>query len=330
MPKFGRLQPVELRDAWPNEAQDFTPWLAQEENLALLGEVLGMELELEGKEMTVGDFRADILCKNEDDSWVLIENQLEETNHDHLGKILTYSAGLDARTVIWIAAKFRDEHRAALDRQNEITDERFQYFGIEMKVWKIGNSVPAPEFDIVSKPNDWIPSISSRSLDDWKTQFWAQLNQYFRETNLHFNIRRPGSKNSVNFGIGNSSEFSLEARMSQQRRRIGVRLNLIGENAEAYFYLLKEDKQNIEAAFGKKLEWEELPQRKFCAVSLHKGKTDPQDEDDWQNQHEWMASKLTKFDKVFRELLRELDPADWKPREDSEEVEELPKDEDEP
>ena len=162
MPKFGRLQPVELRVAWPNEAQDFTPWLAQEENLALLGEVLGMELEFEGKEINVGSFHADILCKNEDDAWVLIENQLSETNHDHLGKILTYSAGLNAQTVIWIAKKFREEHRAALDRQNEITDERFQYFGIEIKVWKIEDSVPAPEFDIVSKPIEAIENPSKR------------------------------------------------------------------------------------------------------------------------------------------------------------------------
>ena len=329
MPKFGSLQPVELRVAWPNEAQDFTPWLAEKENLDLLGEVLGMELELEGEEINVGSFRADILCKNEDDAWVLIENQLSETNHDHLGKILTYSAGLNAQTVIWIAEKFREEHRVALDRQNEITDDRFQYFGIEIKVWKIGDSVPALEFDIVSKPNDWIPSISSRHLHDWKTQFWTKLKEHFRETNRNFNIRVPGSKNAVNFGIGNSDEFALEARLSQQKKRIGVRLNLIGENAEAYFHLLKEDKKDIETKFGKKLEWEELPNRKFCAVSLHKSETDPQDEDDWKNQHEWMASKLTKFDEVFRKRLQELDPADWDPPEDSEEVEVLPKDEDE-
>ena len=152
MSKFGRLQSVTLREAWPTEDGHFTPWLAKEENLAHLGEVLGMELGFEGREVNIGSFRADILCKNEDDSWVLIENQLEKTNHDHLGKILTYSAGLNAQTIIWIAEKFEEEHRAALDRQNEITDERFRYFGIEMKVWKIGNSVLAPEFNIVSKP----------------------------------------------------------------------------------------------------------------------------------------------------------------------------------
>ena len=312
MLKFGRLQPVELRETWPSEAQDFTPWLAEEETLVLLGQVLGMELELEGQEVNVGGFRADILCKNEDDAWVLIENQLDETDHDHLGKILTYSAGLNAQTVIWIAEKFREEHRAALDRQNEITDERFRYFGIEIKVWKIGNSLPAPEFNIVSKPNDWTPSIRLRPLDGWKTEFWTGLEKHFRETNRNFNIRRPGDKNAVHFGIGNAS-FSSEARLSQQKKRISVRLKWDGDDANAYFHLLKERQTDIESVLDEKLEWEELPHRKSCAVGLYRSETDPRDKEDWKNQHEWIASQLTKFDEVFRPILQELDPADWEP-----------------
>ena len=317
--ELSRLEEVELRKIWPTEDRHFTPWLAQEESLVLLGETLGMELELERQEVNVGDFRADILCKSEDDSWVLIENQLEETDHDHLGKILTYSAGLNAHMVIWVAKKFRDEHRAALDRQNEITDERFWYFGVEIKVWQIENSDPAPRFEIICKPNDWSPKISPHGLDDWKTKFWFELNEYFREANLNYNIRRPGSKNSVNFGLGNPVEYLLEARLSQQKKRIGVRLNLKGEHAEAYFHLLKEQQSDIESDFGKELEWEELPRRKSCVVGLHKSGTDPQDEDDWKSQHAWLASKLTKFDEVFRQRLQELDPVDWEPLEDENE-----------
>lgn len=112
--KLSRLEEVELREVWPDEAQDFTPWLAEEENLGLLGETLGLELELVAREIQVGDYRADILCKNEDGSRVLIENQLEKTDHRHLGQILTYSAGLDVLTVIWVAKQFEKDHRAAL------------------------------------------------------------------------------------------------------------------------------------------------------------------------------------------------------------------------
>ena len=313
--ELSRLEEVELREVWPTEDKHFTPWLAEEENLIYLGKTLGMELELEAQEVHVGDFQADILCKNEDDSWVVIENQLEEANHSHLGQILTYSAGLNAHTVIWVAKKFRDEHRAALDQLNEITDDRFSYFGVEIKVWKIGDSKPAPQFEIVSKPNDWSRSISPPS-DDWKTKFWFKLNEHFGETNLNYNIRRPGSKNSVNFGLGNPDEYLLEARLSQQKKRIGVRLNLKGEHAEAYFHLLKEQQDDIEIKFGEKLEWEELPHRKSCVVALHKSGANPQAEEDWKNQHEWMASRLTKFDDVFRDRLQELDPADWEPPED--------------
>ena len=321
MPKFGRLQPVELRKAWPNEAQDFTPWVAEEETLALLGEVLGMELELKDQEVNVGSFRADILCEdilceNEADSKVVIENQLNETDHDHLGKILTYSAVLNAHTVIWIAEKFKEEHRAALDRQNEITDARFRYFGIEIKVWKIGNSDPAPEFNIVSKPNDWIPSIRWQNLDSWKAEFWAGLKEYFHEKDLNFNIRIPGDKNSVYFGIGHRS-FGLQARLSQQKKRISVRLIIWDEeDATAYFHLLKEKQTEIESALNEELEWEELPRRKTCAASLHKTETDPRDRDNWKNQFEWIASKLTEFSEIFKTIIQELDPADWDPSEE--------------
>ena len=314
--ELSRLEVVELREVWPDEAQDFTPWLAKDANISLLGETLGMELELEKKEIGVGDFKADILCKNEEDSWVIIENQLEKTDHDHLGKILTYSAGLNAKTVIWIAKEFRDEHRAALDQLNEITNEDFSFFGVEIKLWQIANSKPAPRFEIVIKPNNWNPS--QIPLNDWKTEFWTKLNEHFRETNLNYNIRIPGSKNTVHFGIGNPGVFSLEAVLSQKKKRIGIRLALKGGFSKAYFNLLNEQQENIEEEFGEKLEWEELPHLKTSIVALYKNDTDPQDKNDWKNQDYWIASKLTNFDKVFRERLLELEPTDWVQPEDEE------------
>ena len=153
---LGRLERVNLREAWESEPQDFTPWLAQSENLAVLSETLGMELATEGTEQGVGPFRADILCRDtQDDSLVLIENQLERTDHNHLGQLLTYAAGLQTVTIIWVAATFTDEHRAAVDWLNEITDERFRFFGLEIELWRIGDSVAAPKFNVVAKPNEW-------------------------------------------------------------------------------------------------------------------------------------------------------------------------------
>ena len=185
--QLGRLERVELRDIWVSEASEFTPWLARPENIAELGMALNIDLELEAQEKAVGPFRADILCKDiGTDRWVLIENQLERTDHIHLGQLLTYASGLEAVTIIWIAARFTEEHRATLDWLNKITDESFRFFGLEVELWRIGNSPAAPKFNIVSKPNDWSQSVAhaARVIDDAELSetrikqraYWAALN----------------------------------------------------------------------------------------------------------------------------------------------------------
>ena len=151
--QLGRLKKVELREGWVSEAADFTPWLAQDDNLALLGETIGIELELESQEKEVGPFRADILCKDTTtDQWVLIENQLERTDHTHLGQLLTYASGLNAVSIVWIAERFTEEHRATLDWLNEHTDEKINLFGLEIELWQIGDSAIAPKFNVVCHP----------------------------------------------------------------------------------------------------------------------------------------------------------------------------------
>ncbi|MCA8834778.1 MAG: hypothetical protein K8953_06780 [Proteobacteria bacterium] len=189
--KLGRLERVDLRKVWETEDRGFTPWLAEEGSLELLGEAIGMELELEATEKNVGPFRADILCKNMyDDSWVLIENQLARTDHTHLGQIFTYAAGLDAVTMVWIASKFTEEHRAALDWLNSITDEEFRFFGLEVEAWKIGDSLAAPKFNIISQPNDWSKSVSqgARKISEGATSdtqamqllYWQDVVDYLK------------------------------------------------------------------------------------------------------------------------------------------------------
>src|SRR4029077_1332791 len=139
------------------------------ENLAILADTLGLELELEAQERPVGPFRADILCKDvATDRWVLIENQLERTDHSHLGQLLTYASGLEAVTIVWIAARFTEEHRSTLDWLNKITDESFRFFGLEVELWRIGTSAAAPKFNLVSKPNEWSHSVAqaARAIDE--------------------------------------------------------------------------------------------------------------------------------------------------------------------
>ena len=160
---LSRLEEVDLKCFWKHEERDFTPWLSEEENIALLGEAIGMDLEVISREESVGSYRADILCKDSANGhFVVIENQIEQTDHKHLGQIITYGTGLNASSCIWIAKSFTGEHRAAIDWLNSISDDEHNFFAIEIKLYKIGNSPLAPIFNVVAKPNDWSKLIKKR------------------------------------------------------------------------------------------------------------------------------------------------------------------------
>ena len=253
--KLARLERVELRTVWADEAQDFTPWLAQPENLAVLSDALGMELETEGQEERVGPFRADILCRDTgDDSWVLIENQLERTDHNHLGQLLTYAAGLQTVTIIWVARTFTEEHRAALDWLNEITDERFRFFGLETELWRIGNSPAAPKFNIVAKPNEWTRSvgqatktggINQRAANSQHQRFWGQLNAHLQAKNspVQLNMQTRHYRDGRNYIRTNVREpgFLLES-VRLGRRNIHIKMTIRGDShRDALAWLQQQD-----------------------------------------------------------------------------------------
>ena len=203
---LGRLQKKDPRELWESEAQDFTPWLAQEENLALLSEALNLGLELEKIEQNVGSFRADILCKDTySNSFVLIENQLEKTDHGHLGQLLTYASGLETVTIIWISKEFREEHRAALDWLNEKTNQDINFFGLEIELWQIGNSSIAPKFNVVCKPNNWSRAISKSAhngsdnfseLKLMQLEYWQGFRDVLSNSKIKLNIVEPCTSNA--------------------------------------------------------------------------------------------------------------------------------------
>ena len=152
---LAKIKRVDLRETWEHEAYDFTPWLA--DNIAELGEALRMNLQFIQKEAPVGSFSLDILAVDLDSNrHVIIENQLGDTDHTHLGQLLTYAAWFDAEAVVWVTREFRDEHRQALDWLNQRTGEDTQFFGVEVELWRIGESLPAPHFKTVATPNDWV------------------------------------------------------------------------------------------------------------------------------------------------------------------------------
>ncbi len=309
--QLGRLESVELRQVWPREAGNFTPWLAKDENISLLSDAVGIELEVEAQEKDVGPFRADILCKDTaTEDWVLIENQLERTDHTHLGQLLTYGAGLKAVTVIWVAERFADEHRAALDWLNEITGEQFSFFGVEIELWRIGASPIAPKFNIVCKPNDWIkpPGPGGPRPTETKLlqqEYWTALHELLAQRKSVVKARKPRPQHWMTYGVGRS-QFNLFASVNSQKQFIQVGLSCTDLNAKAHFQSLLADKDAIELQAGFKLDWEELPNRKESKVTIRKVNVDPTNRADWPSQHIWLADTLESFYRVFAPRVKAL------------------------
>jgi len=313
---LGRLERVDPRHVWVTEDGYFTPWLAKEENLELLGDTIGLELELGGTEQFVGPFRADIVCKDTvSDTWVLVENQLERTDHGHLGQLITYAAGLNAVTIVWIAHRFTDEHRAAMDWLNEVTDESINFFGLEIELWRIGDSPVAPKFNIVSKPNDWTRTIvtSRRQLEDDVTptkqlqlEYWQSLVDYLVEHHSTIGIRKPRAQHWMNFAIGRSG-FRLTAYANVREHRVGIQIWIFKGNIKALFHQLYLEKAVIEQELGTKLEWRELPDNKYSSIALHNHSLDPADRSQWPKQHAWFKNELEAFYKCFSPRIKALE-----------------------
>ena len=287
--------------------------------MAVLAHTLGMDLQLEAQETNVGPFRADILCKNTaGGAWVLIENQLERTDHTHLGQLLTYAAGLHAVTVIWIAERFTDEHRATLDWLNEITNDTFEFFGLEVELWRIGDSLAAPKFNVVSKPNDWSRSVGEIARDNNRNltptrslqlAFWSALRKRLEETDSPIHVRKPRAQNWMGFSIGRAG-FTLGGWLNSRDKWIAVYLDIYPPHVTPYFRLLEQQRKEIEQELGK-LEWRPLPGQKSSMIRLREN-ADLVQEEDWPNQLDWMVSMLERFDQTFRSRVKSLDASAWR------------------
>ena len=268
-----------------------------------------MELEFVSTEKAVGPFSADILCKNGfNEEWVLIENQLEKTDHSHLGQIITFAAGLQATSVIWIARDFTEEHRAALDWLNEHTSERLRFFGVTIELWRIGNSVPAPRFNIVSRPNDWSKSVGvSKEVtasQSFRQRYWTAFKEKVEALPGPLRPPSPSTGNWVNFAVGKSN-FQLAAVINPSSRWIRAELYLSGLSAKSRFQQLLQHKETIEQTWGP-LDWQGLIGKQDCRIAIKKPDTDPTEESDWPNQHEWLREKIKALHAAFSPLVKQL------------------------
>jgi hypothetical protein len=317
-PRLGRLERVEVRDVWPREDTHFTPWLAGAENLALLGETIGLDLELEAEEKEVGPFRADILCRDvANDTWVLIENQIETTDHRHLGQILTYAAGLNAVVIVWIAHRFTDEHRAVLEWLNEISSDDISFFGLEIELWRIGNSEVAPKFNVVIKPNEWTKRAARgkehgelSGTKQLQYEFWGAFREYVLSQNTFIKAPKPRAQHYANISVGRGG-FHLSAFLHTSSNQVGVDLWIKGSEKQAHFELLFAEKEAIEAELGAHLKWWGLPDKKSSFIRIERKCPALSDRSTWPATMAELLKLVEAMHRVFSPRVKALDAEDY-------------------
>lgn len=304
MVNLGTLKEItDLRSIWPHEALNFTPWVA--ENVDLLADAVGLDITVDETESSVGDFNVDIYASETGtDRKIIIENQLEDTDHDHLGKLITYASGKGADVVIWVVKHAREEHKAAVEWLNNHTDDKIGFFLCEIKLFQIGDSQIAPAFTVVERPNDWTKEIrktaSANSTQQQRLEYWQAFNDYaFTDANFSriFNKRKPTTDHWMDFSIGSSA---CHIAVSQKRKAVDVEL-YINDDKELFKSLFAH-KDEIEKNMEMELEWKELPERKASRILIEKT-VDLDDRATWPEQFDYIMDTCIKMKRAFKRYL---------------------------
>lgn len=308
MVNLSKLEEIkDLRTVWPHEALDFTPWLSQDDNITLLADSIGIDITVDETESSVGDFNVDIFASETGtDRKIIIENQLEDTNHDHLGKLITYASGKSADIVIWVVKHAREEHKAAIEWLNNHTDDSVGFFLCEIKLYRIGNSEPAVKFEVIEKPNDWTKEIKkSESINETQQlryDYWVAFEDYaFKNPTFakYFKKRKPSKNHWLNFSIG-SSACHIAVSQIKQRNELDVEL-YISDDTELYNSLY-ENKTDIELTSGLSFDWRELPDRKASRIVLEKS-VQLENKNAWGSQFEWLIDVMVKMKTTFSKYI---------------------------
>ena len=318
---LGRLEFINPRDVWSDEARNFTPWLL--DNSDYLQEVLGIDIELERAEHPVGAFSLDLFGKDITNGVKLIvENQLERTDHRHLGQLLTYAAGTKAGTIVWVAPSFRDEHRDALDYLNENSSGEIRFFGVKLRVAVIGDSDPAPDFELIAQPSDWVAKIRTQrangglggeltALRASQLDFWSKFLERLHEEHPGVsNVRsaRPQGWMTLNSfrRVGINAAFAGSGEL-----RCEVYLDVGNGDANLQiFEALTEHKASVEKIIGGPLLWDDLEGRRACRISYATSGTSTNKEDT-DRLVDWLIVHYLKFREAFLPILKALPAKLW-------------------
>ena len=306
--KLGELIKVnDLRTVWSHEAYDFTNWLAEENNLQILSDEIGLNgIELIDTEVKTGSFFVDILANETDtNDKIIIENQLELTDHDHLGKIITYASGHDAKTIIWIVKEAKEEHRQAIDWLNEHTDSDINIFLCKIELWKINDSPLAPNFQVICKPNNWTKSVKIESnitpSKKIELNYWNKVNEYINNNNFNFSTPAPRPRPIHVLAIGNSA---AQIRLTfNTKNEMSVRFHI--NDDKVLFDKLYENKNEIEKELGFELEWDRSDKYKSSQIRVFKD-INYKNEGKWTNYIKWQVDTADKLVKVFLDKINNL------------------------
>jgi len=301
---LSRIKKIDLREIWKHEAHDFTKWLAKKENIEILSEEIGLDINILQTEANIGNFSADILAEEENTGKkIIIENQLETTDHNHLGQIITYASGIEANYIIWIFKEIRDEHRKAIDWLNDITDKDLNIFAIKMELWQIDDSKPAPKFQIISSPNDWAKVLRASNRTEnlsasnlFQLNYWSEFANFLSEKSNTFKPRKPRGQHWYDLRIGNSqAHISLVISVQNNFLRSEI---YITDNMDLFFKLIS-NKNAIEQELDLALEWHELPNAKASRISITKNITNIKNPNTIKSSHKWFLEMSEKFFSVF-------------------------------
>ena len=276
---LGRLIKINPREIWKHEAIDFTRWLSKEENIAVLCEELEINLENIKPESAAGRYNVDLVADDIDTKRkVIIENQLEPTDHKHLGQLLTYASAYDASIIIWLVADYTEEHRQAIDWFNRNISENISFFLVQIEVYKIGESEPAPKFNIICEPNNWGKAVKSSGRGDvvsatklLQLEFWEGLRDYVAKNPTSVNFSHtPKPKHWYSIAIG-TSRCHIGLTINTQKGYIGCQVYIM--NDKALYEKFHRNKEQIEEGIGAELEWME---QAACLGWWHRSSTHTQ------------------------------------------------------
>ena len=297
--ELGKLEKIELREVWRHEALDFTRWLAKKENIAILSKEIGIDIEVIETEMSVGRYNVDIYARDiESNKRIVIENQLENTNHDHLGKMLVYAAGLDADIAIWVVKDVNEEHRQAIEWLNDNSFEKINIFLVKVELWQIDNSPIAPKFQVICEPNNWAKVLKQQSKDNItdlelkQMEYWQGFVDYAKSKDKTYISQRPSIYNWYVIRIG-SSDYKIKLVHSVNSDMIRCQLEIF--NDEIY-KKLEQYRTEIDNKING-LEWEYLEDRKVNRISCNNSSKDN------ASSYVWLLDMVDRFKEVFLDYL---------------------------